>query len=324
MTLIVASARRRADAPDDVVPYEIPATAPYNAPMPNITPTPDGTGIVIHPSVIDFHKVPEVAGDWNGWRYWQANTPMASDSQENPIILVSNNGFRWEVPAGLTNPLYGPPDVGTYNSDTDIEYDPDLDRLVLIYRTGDDRCWVADSPDGVTWPAEATLAFASTGTTPSTNPITHGLSPSLVRFGPGDWRVFVAYNSNLIAGTAYRTATDPLGTWSAPTVTPWSSIRPWHPSIIRDGSTLRAAVSGQHGRLYVASSTDNGNTWLENELTLLLSIEQGAGAAWEDPPFYRSTIQPWDEDTYQLWYTTKSANSWRMAYTRVPKSLWPA
>ena len=67
-----------------------------------VTPTPDGTGYIIHPSVVDMGPQ-----EWNGFRWWRLDTPYANQSgaEENPCIYGSNDRINWEVPAGLTNPI---------------------------------------------------------------------------------------------------------------------------------------------------------------------------------------------------------------------------
>ena len=37
-------------------------------------PTPDGSGQMVHPDVIDFGS----NNAWNGWRYWMAITPYTN------------------------------------------------------------------------------------------------------------------------------------------------------------------------------------------------------------------------------------------------------
>lgn len=65
----------------------------------------DGTGQAYHPSVLFFEK------PWNGFSYWMVETPYPmgglpyKDRWECPSIHVSNNGYDWLQPAGLTNPI---------------------------------------------------------------------------------------------------------------------------------------------------------------------------------------------------------------------------
>lgn len=297
----------------DGVPYSFPGVAPFNAPRSAITPTPDGTGSMIHPGVVDIGE------PWNGYRFWMANTPYYAnnDALENPCVLASRDGYRWFVPAGLENPIYPQPS-GDYNSDTDLTYDPVNDRLILVYRTGDDKTLIAASDDGVTWPGTATLAFDANGGGFSTTAHQNALSPSLVRLGASDWRIYSVWNGGG-SGFVYRTATDPLGTWSAPVQCTISGVDLWHAHVIYD-TEYRALINTQAQGLVAASSSD-GAVWSVGGSVLTLGA--GGGAAWESGGFYRSVIRPHPNGThYHLWYTSNTTDWWRTAYTLVPRSLW--
>ena len=69
-------------------------------------PTYDGSGQVVHPSVIDF--INEYGIDaWSGYRYWMVLTPypQSQDKFENPSLYASHDGLTWVVPHPITNPL---------------------------------------------------------------------------------------------------------------------------------------------------------------------------------------------------------------------------
>lgn len=114
-------------------------------------PTYDGTGQAVHPDVVAFDK------KWNGAKYWLTMTPYAHSDQtvENPSILMSNDGMTVSIPAGLTNPVVAPPkDSKNYNSDPELQYEPQTGRLVLFDRYVDKKTntiHVSTSTDGVTW-----------------------------------------------------------------------------------------------------------------------------------------------------------------------------
>jgi hypothetical protein len=96
----------------------------------------DGSGQVVHPSVIDF--VNEYGIDaWSGYRYWMVLTPypQSQDQFENPSLYASYDGFTWVVPHTITNPLdtASGADKG-FLSDPDMIYNPDTDQLWIYYR----------------------------------------------------------------------------------------------------------------------------------------------------------------------------------------------
>ncbi len=90
------------------------------------TPTYDGSNQTVHPDI--YYN----ASGWNGYKYWMAITPYPDAAHENPSILVSNDGFSWAVPPGLTNPI-DLPYPGAENSDPDIIYNETSNRLEVYY-----------------------------------------------------------------------------------------------------------------------------------------------------------------------------------------------
>ena len=93
------------------------------------TPTPDGSGQVVHPSVVKFDS------PWHGYEYWMIITGYihADSMAENPLFMCSHDGNTWTVPSGVTNPLRDP-SAPDYCSDANLAYDDDLDSLYIIYR----------------------------------------------------------------------------------------------------------------------------------------------------------------------------------------------
>ena len=79
-------------------------------------PTYEGSGQAVHPQVLYFEEA------FMGYHYIMVMTPYpySNNAHENPSILGSQDGMVWEVPPGVTNPVFGPPpDVehGGYYSD---------------------------------------------------------------------------------------------------------------------------------------------------------------------------------------------------------------
>jgi hypothetical protein len=108
-----------------------------NARQPLQIPTYDGSGQVVHPSVIDFlHEYGMDA--WAGYRYWMVLTPypQSQDQYENPSLYASHDGITWVVPQNITNPLdqaAGGWEKGFLN-DPEMIYNPDNDQIWVYYR----------------------------------------------------------------------------------------------------------------------------------------------------------------------------------------------
>lgn len=91
------------------------------------TPTYDGSGQAVHPSVV------YISESFAGYKYWMGITPYpgGNDDYENPSILASNDGVTWAVPDGITNPLA--PKPSHHNSDCCLVWDASISTLYLYY-----------------------------------------------------------------------------------------------------------------------------------------------------------------------------------------------
>lgn len=298
----------------DSTPYLLPSVPPYNPPTYALTPTPDGTGQATHPSVVDFG-----ATGWRGWRYWMGMTPYAwsEDDLENPSVLVSRDGFTWFVPPGLTNPIAPWPGGTRFNSDVDIAYDPDGDRLVCMWREADVedtaliRFLVSTSSNGASWSAPVEV-FALSDVHPR-------WSPALVRVASGDWRCFL-FGGDL---GAVITTSDPTSTdWSSPVLLTVSGAAmagtSWHGDVLHhEGRFWMLLNRRDPWALYPLSSID-GMAWVANGQALA-----ARPGMWDALP-YRPTIAASEGDAYvRVWYGAQgSTGEWRIGYTRMPRDEW--
>lgn len=128
---------------------------PLADPVRLTVPTYDGSGQAVEPDVLHF------AAPWHGWTYWMVMAPYPGGNghMENPSILVSQDGHRWVVPPGVTNPLVEPP-IDGINSDPALLYDQATDRLAITYREvsgGLNHIKGISSSDGITWSSPRTL-----------------------------------------------------------------------------------------------------------------------------------------------------------------------
>lgn len=304
-------------------PYQFPQNAPYNVPTPALVPTPDGTGDCLHPDVWDAGT-----SGWRGWRFWMAVTPyrIGSDEIENPCILVSNNGYHWRTPTGLTNPIDPWPGQATsaitnYNSDTDLVHDPATDRLVCTYRevdatTGSETIRCRTSPDGITWSAETTLlSFVEPG---------YGyVSQAVLQAAPNQWRMYFFSGNAGAERLCYFTAPSPTGPWST---TPTTYILTgaandnYHGDFIKHGSRYYGVFPATSGGITgdaPAVSTD-GVTFV---------VGQPFTSAAGGQRSYRPTMQvdPTNPTQVNVWYSTLGTSGPelnRVYFTRVPLALW--
>lgn len=262
-------------------------------------------GETTHPSVVYF---PE---GWNGYRYWMAHTPYpaSNDTHEDPNICASQDGVKWVVPAGLTNPLDDAPGHPQYNSDTELVYAQG--KLWCFWRYQDTNAgsasqniYVRTSENGTTWTAKQ-LVQRSNLTTTQLN------SPTLV-FENGKWTMWavdIAVTPNQLVRYV-STGTSPLlGQWGPRTACnliakPGRDL--WHVQIKRVGGMLYGllndCVSGQngaHGDLYLMKSTD-GLKWDMSTKQLIPRAKLG-----EHTALYRACFVPGVKDGVfglDIWY----------------------
>lgn len=265
------------------------------------TPTYDGSGQVVHPSVYDAG-----AGGWNGHRYWMAGTPFpaADGTKELPSILVSDDKTTWSVPAGLTNPLISY-QASHQPSDSElVMVGSNLYYLYVDATGGNNLVREMHSTDGITWTSPTTILTAGNAAL---------VSPGVVWDG-SQW---VMYSVNAAATPKTlerRTCATLTGTWSGPVTCtcalPGGSFQ-WHVDVVLSG-TYYAFLNLDQISLWLAKSTD-GLMWTVQSVSLLAS---SAADIW-DKNIYRSTAVK-TATGFDLWYTGYSAASeWHIGYAAV-------
>lgn len=306
--------------PAPSLPYPVPAAAPYNVREHTITPTDDGTGHSIHPSVLDFGS-----DGWNGHRFWMTTTAFfqAEEPRENPHIYHSDDGFTWEWPEGVTNPLDPWPGEGTserwYNSDSHLAYDPDANALVLTWREvrhtrKSQTIWARTSKDGSTW----TPAQIIHEVTDDTN--YWSTSQSLVRHSETEWRLYYAAGSGTGGWNRYFTAP----TWAGPFTSPkaitytGTATSAYHGDILRRADGTYFGVIQSDGREYPVISADGIN------FTSAPPILQPGTYGGNRQTLYKSCAVPdaLDPSMVNVWYTSHGEWGRWVCYTRVPLSAW--
>lgn len=268
-----------------------PDTIAMNAGTLCTIPTYDGSGDVVHPSVVYF------ARGWQGYPYWMAMTPYPgnNDDFENPSIVASKDGITWVVPPGVTNPIIPFPGGSEYNSDPHLVMDPDGLTMHMYYRQcstnaspTNDVIRVVSSKDGwKTWTAP-TVCLSVSQTTRRI------LSPAVFYdSGNAEWVMITIHDPATPPRVIHRyTAPAATGPWtSTPTtvsMTPvWPAGRdPWHLDVHYLNGQVVALINdnpsnAQPGGLWLATSEDSGKSFRRSELPINPTAS-----------YYRSSLVP--------------------------------
>lgn len=319
-----------------------------NAIEPISLPTYDGSGVCIHPSVLDFNRIN--GGTWRGFRYWMAMTPYLNDTYERPSLLCSNDNVTWAAPAGLTNPIAEPyvgatkPGDATsvFCNDPELTYDPANDRLICYYG------YYNPTPNATTHIGTSGLymmTYSNAGVLAGTPCYTStasqviagqsGGSCVIVAVSATDWRMWYLGASDTIY---YRTSTNGTS-WSAPTTC--TIARPSFMSGWRINH-LGGSYDATTGTIeLLLSCCHSSYQFGDSERVMLVAapigaptafvgacsdwvIEPSEGSGWDNLSGYRSTCIRDSQRNLRIWYSafgTRSANgnfNCHIGYVTVP------
>lgn len=292
-------------------------TPAQNAASPLVTPTYEGSGNMVEPTVIDFPS------GWHGFRYWMVASPYPkSDAQfENPSILVSQDGTQWSVPPGLINPI-ALPTPGSALSDGSIVYDSDDDELWLYYlhdvpdAAGNNHEYLLrkTSKDGISWTPEVELL---------NGPNYSLTSPTVVKFQGLYylWNVVVGALGCASPSTTITLRTSPDGVnWSAaqPVNLSIPNYVVWH---------FNVTLISRTNQLLIANTAYPVNT-LSCGATSLFSGTSWDGITWNNPQpmLSRATPGSWDglniyrssflyddaQSLLRIWYSADGDPGWHI------------
>ena len=286
-------------------------------------PTYEGSGQAVHPDVVRFPTA------WQGWEYWMAMTPFprGNEAFENPSILVSHDGLRWQVPAGLVNPLAKTPGKRGYNSDPDMSYDAAGKRLLLLYRevsATHNLIRSTASTDGVHWSkpvlvfrrpnhgmVSPTVTFAAAGT-----PILWYVDAGPKNCSERTTHVMMQRGSAvgaLLPTAPERGWTVPRMTLTQPGMNIWHIDAVWVPERNEYWAVYIAYpihhCAGQD--LFFARSRDGVN-WTTYSIPFLRRGE----ATWTTGTLYRASVTyDASRDVIQFFLSGSAANkSWHLGY----------
>lgn len=279
------------------------------------TPTYDGSGQTVHPSVV------YIDGGFAGYKYWMGITPYpgGNDDYENPSLLASNDGITWEVPSGITNPLAPMP--SHHNCDCCLVWDNDASVLYLYY--------VEYLSSGVIniYRFPITEDPLTVGTKVLCTPDTAvGWSPCVYRNGPGDW---VMWFLDKDVKLQKWVSTDGL-VWSGQTFPEFYNISdglrtkntliPWHISVNKFGDkyiflSCAYPASGNNGQtdLYWAYA-DSMDAPIMFDTVAILNEFTG----WGNAQVYLSCLTKTEDDSYRMYISARTTSwVWRTGYADI-------
>lgn len=300
-----------------------------NAPKPLITPTYEGSGQAVHPSVIDF-KVEYNLEAWRGYRYWMAMSPYPNgyERHENPCLLASNDGLKWEIPAGLSQPLDILPGQANFNSDPTLVYDPDSKSLLIYWRETlrkqYDRIWRIKYPSSGNLEPKALVLEEPWG---KQGKVT--LSPSIWRKSSKEWYMWTTSGTGAVY--IYDSPDGVIWNNKRQTQLPWQDWNggfvPWHlevkPNLKQDKVDILLSGWPKSGK-----PTDQVLIYAEAPIKDLTAISLpfnqpllaiGLANQWDGDFLYKSSFVREEKNgqpLFHIWYSARSTNgTWHMGYT---------
>lgn len=289
-------------------------------------PTYDGSGQAVHPDVVAFDT------DWHGARYWMTMTPYPRSNQtlENPSILSSEDGIGVAVPAGLKNPVISAPKKSKdYNSDPELVYEAQTDRLVLFHRLVEKKTntvHVTTSRDGITWTAARAPFWEHSHDVVSPTVAPRSGAPARMWYVSAGKAGCEAKVTHVIT----RSAADPTGRvvetqWTGRAQTDltipgyeiWHIKARWIPEKAEYWMLISAYPDKKNGchtdDLFLGRSID-GLHWTVTPQPILRHEDR----AWTAASVYRSTfLYDAASDELSLWISARGTDgAWRIGFAR--------
>lgn len=232
--------------------------------------------------------------------------PHGTPPLENPSIVVSQNGIKWEVPDGLTNPLVEKPEPRGYNSDPHIFYNENTEKLEVWYRevtgtspTETETIIRLTSSDGITWSQPEAMLSETTDDRPF-----NLISPSVI-FDQGIYKMWFMKNHYLY----YMTSSDGKN-WSDPVDVRANGKRvvTWHTNVVLHEGTYHM-LNFVHSRIIRYSYAEVGS---ETEFSEEVQIIKNTGSEWEldGRGFYRASAIFTGTNVIVIYGTISHQNDW--------------
>jgi hypothetical protein len=239
--------------------------------------------------------------------------PFGDERLENPSLFSSNDGFNWEVPSGITNPIVGMPARG-WNSDADLLNAGD-GRLFLYYRynsgAGETALFYMENSGGMEWSMPDSLF-----TIPTSG---NFASPAVVVLN-GKFLLFyvdtIRYQIRMLQSSDGKKWQNDCNVLSFPYA--------WHLDALAIDNTIYLLVNDKRS-LFLLRSDDLVRWWIYDdsetagwgilEQTLVPTpILNPSANGWDNDFLYRGSFLI-EDHLLRLWYSARSAtNVWRVGY----------
>lgn len=281
-----------------------------------ITPTYDGSGQAVHPSVRYFPAT------FGGYKYWMGMTPYpnTNDDYENPSLLASDDTITWVVPSGITNPLAPMP--GHHNADSCLVYDGSTLYYYYLEYTSSTAC----SIKRITVTEDPLTVGSNVSCTGCDSD--HIAAPAIVRNGASDWVMW--YVDWGTFDLVRYTSTDGLA-WTNRTIVSifvagqpiLDTLVPWHFTVKKIGDRYLFVcccypVGGNNAQtdLYWATA-DRWDSHLDFRSEALLT----EFSDWGTRQVYMSDLCQLENGMWRLFISAATkAGVWRIGYADI--ALW--
>lgn len=286
-----------------------------NAPEPLVTPTYDGSGQAVHPSVLRFFRDEVYCPLPSPYSYIMALTPYPyhDSSKENPSLLLSEDGETW-VEDGITNPIEPEPPHG-YLADPTLVWDGTYLYLYFgWYKAGADKgVYVRKSTDAINWTLKEKLPWGS--------PNPH------IRYGAGlFYGTGVHPGLQIDEGIANYLVPNPR---TDAKVT-GKTVNYWHHTVRRltngkywcivcdDATKRRLWLFGRASarRLWLLESDDYYN-WIQFSPEIMSPSENG----WDDRSLYKADFYVLNGKVHVYYSAHNPSGEWHFGYTEADCGL---
>ncbi len=278
----------------------------HNAPRPLSIGHELGHVQLVHPDVL------HLPGGFGGYPYWMAFTPypFGSDRAENPVVRASREGYHWERPEGVTDPLVpAPGDPDVHHADTELAFDGRrLHLLFMTTRKSTGESWfsVMDSEDGRHWSAARIFQSGWQEVSPAVV-----IGPDGIRL----WSVRRLRDDPTTLQVVCQRGPDLFHLGPAePCLVGLPGEMPWHLDVVAVDSGYEALLAAfplgsnnSRTRLFALASADGRTFHPIPPVPLLGPTRLG----WDNRMIYRSTFLKDSPGHYRIWY---SAASWRWRF----------